>query len=311
MVGALLRPGDTLSGPRNAGDRGPSTASVRRRTGCSDLRAHRRAGDCTEVMTRYRRGRFFLTKAKMTRPVGAVALPMRLEDGRLGRRRAGRYGRSPKSIRTRGMEEDSGIRSASSPSAHGAGQRQAYHLWEGSTTRLRSSTNDIYSDADDMRARYNRRAGIEPLIGEFKSGWGIGKVSSELRREPRDAAAEAPHAQPAAPLCERAPAQAPVLASAMDSARSHPRARAPRAVPVDAGHCASRPRRCSLDCSNDTGASPIGVVGVGGGAPGAAWLTPSAQPTGHRAPVDPSRLIASCCLTSVNAVSGKISFVFR
>ena len=37
-------------------------------------------------------------------------------------------------------------------------------------------TNDVYSDEDDLADRYNNRAGIEPLIAEFKSGWGIGKV---------------------------------------------------------------------------------------------------------------------------------------
>lgn len=40
-------------------------------------------------------------------------------------------------------------------------------------------TNDIYSDADDLAQDYNGRAGIEALIGEFKSHWGIGKVSTE------------------------------------------------------------------------------------------------------------------------------------
>jgi hypothetical protein len=39
-------------------------------------------------------------------------------------------------------------------------------------------TNDLYSDEDDVAHRYDKRAGIEPLIAEFKTAWGIGKVSS-------------------------------------------------------------------------------------------------------------------------------------
>ena len=39
-------------------------------------------------------------------------------------------------------------------------------------------TNDIASAPEDLAQRYNERAGIEPLIAEFKSAWGIGKVPS-------------------------------------------------------------------------------------------------------------------------------------
>jgi hypothetical protein len=53
------------------------------------------------------------------------------------------------------------------------------YLWEDNDYTVQAFlTNDIYSDEDDIACRYDRRAGIEPLIAEFKTAWGIGKVSS-------------------------------------------------------------------------------------------------------------------------------------
>ena len=40
-------------------------------------------------------------------------------------------------------------------------------------------TNDTVTDPEDLAQKYNQRAGIEPLIAELKSAWGIGKVPSE------------------------------------------------------------------------------------------------------------------------------------
>jgi len=41
------------------------------------------------------------------------------------------------------------------------------------------ATNDHAHDADELARRYDERAGIEPLIGELKGGFGIGKVSTD------------------------------------------------------------------------------------------------------------------------------------
>jgi len=41
-------------------------------------------------------------------------------------------------------------------------------------------TNDRDIAADDLAFEYNARAGIEPVIGDLKSGWGMGKVPSQL-----------------------------------------------------------------------------------------------------------------------------------
>ena len=41
------------------------------------------------------------------------------------------------------------------------------------------ATNDTACDADELARRYDKRAGIEPVIGELKSSFGIGKVSTD------------------------------------------------------------------------------------------------------------------------------------
>jgi len=50
-------------------------------------------------------------------------------------------------------------------------------LWEGLDHSVQFFvTNDLLSDPDDLARFYDARAGIEPLIGELKHGFGIGKV---------------------------------------------------------------------------------------------------------------------------------------
>ena len=54
------------------------------------------------------------------------------------------------------------------------------HLWQDLdfTTQI-FLTNDHHVPAEDVAFEYNARAGIEPLIGELKNGWSLGKVSSQ------------------------------------------------------------------------------------------------------------------------------------
>ena len=53
-------------------------------------------------------------------------------------------------------------------------------LWEGLDFSVHVfATNDHGHDADELARRYDDRAGIEPLIGELKGGFGIGKVSTD------------------------------------------------------------------------------------------------------------------------------------
>lgn len=41
-------------------------------------------------------------------------------------------------------------------------------------------TNELVEAPEGIARRYNPRAGIEPLIGDLKNGWGIGKVPSQV-----------------------------------------------------------------------------------------------------------------------------------
>lgn len=53
-------------------------------------------------------------------------------------------------------------------------------LWEDADYSVHVfATNDRAHDADELGRRYDDRAGIEPVIGELKSGFGIGKVSTD------------------------------------------------------------------------------------------------------------------------------------
>jgi hypothetical protein len=50
-------------------------------------------------------------------------------------------------------------------------------LWEGLDWSVQFYvTNDLYDDIDTLALSYDARAGVEPLIGELKGSFGIGKV---------------------------------------------------------------------------------------------------------------------------------------
>jgi hypothetical protein len=140
------------------------------------------AGDCTDVMEAVApKGAFFLTKAKMTADLcGAIANHKKWRtvdrdaDNRPTRQVATiefareewkKRGLAVRVVVVRSRERESG---------------KHIYLWDDlDYTAQVFLTNDIYSDEDDLAFRYDKRAGIEPLIGEWKGAWGIGKVSSE------------------------------------------------------------------------------------------------------------------------------------
>jgi hypothetical protein len=189
VVGAVLRPGNTTFGAAEI----PAIVKAIDRTRAAagpDALLYARidaAGDCTEVMSAIdKRGSFFLIKAKMDpHMMGAIAACKRWKtveedaDGRPLRQVAEidfvreewtkiEWANAKKRVRV--------IAVRSRDCEHG---KQLY-LWEGLDYTARAYlTNDIYSDADVLAQDYDGRAGIEPLIGEFKSRWGIAKVSSE------------------------------------------------------------------------------------------------------------------------------------
>ena len=52
-------------------------------------------------------------------------------------------------------------------------------LWDGLDLSVQFFvTNDHFSDIDDVARFYDPRAGVEPLIGDLKNGFAIGKASS-------------------------------------------------------------------------------------------------------------------------------------
>lgn len=180
-VGALLRPGDTAFGAAEVPLIEKWIDRTRAAVGPDCLMYVRvdAAGDCTEVMKAIEaRGCFYLTKAVMSPDLcGAIACVPKWRtvdedaDGRPLRqvatvsfaRAVWREHELPvRVIAVRTRDRDSG---------------KHIYLWDDlEYTAQAFLTNDIYSDEDELAERYNARAGIEPLIAEFKSSWGIGKV---------------------------------------------------------------------------------------------------------------------------------------
>jgi Transposase DDE domain group 1 len=183
-VGALLRPGDTAFGAaevplverwidRTRAAVGPNCLMYVRIDG---------AGDCADIMSAIaQRGAFFLTKAKMTPDLcGVIAHHKRWRtvdcDANMrptrqvatidfARDEWKKRGLAVRVIVVRSRERESG---------------KHIYLWNDlDYTAQVFLTNDVYSDEDDLAYRYDKRAGIEPLIGEWKGAWGIGKVSSD------------------------------------------------------------------------------------------------------------------------------------
>jgi hypothetical protein len=183
-VGALLRPGDTAFGAAEVPLVERWVDRTRTAVGPDCLMYVRidGAGDCTDIMASIAaKGAFFLTKAKMTPDLcGAIANHKnwrtvdRDADNRPTRQVAiidfardewKKRGLPVRVVAVRSRERESG---------------KHIYLWDDLDYTVQVFlTNDVYSDEDDLAYRYDKRAGIEPLIGEWKGAWGIGKVSSE------------------------------------------------------------------------------------------------------------------------------------
>src|SRR5262249_31952846 len=145
------------------------------------------AGDCTEVMHAIdQRRSFFLIKAKLDPLLmGAIAACTKWKtvdwdaDGRPSRQVAEIDFAREGWTSTEWTNAEKRVRVIAVRSRDCDHGKQVY-LWEGSEHTARAYlTNDIYSDADVLAQDYDGRAGIEPLIGEFKSHLGIAKISSE------------------------------------------------------------------------------------------------------------------------------------
>jgi hypothetical protein len=188
-VGAVLRPGNTTFGAAEIPAIVKAIDRTREAAGPDALIYARidAAGDCTEVMSAVdQRRSFFLIKARMDpHLMGAVAACKKWKtvdwdaDGRPTRQVAEVDFARDEWTSTEWTNAEKRVRVIAVRSRDDAHGKQVY-LWEGSEYTARAYlTNDIYSDADGLAQDYDGRAGIESLIGEFKSCWGIAKVSSE------------------------------------------------------------------------------------------------------------------------------------
>jgi hypothetical protein len=181
VFGARLRPGDTALGEADVEDVQQWLDRARQAAGSKALITVRidAGGDCAALLGAiHQRKAFFVVKAKQTANLLGAAMQVKHwhtvdldADGKPSRQAAlldfqredwppGCY----RVIAIRTNERDSG--------------RQVF-LWDGLDLSVQFFvTNDTFSDIDDLARSYDPRAGIEPLIGELKNGFGIGKASS-------------------------------------------------------------------------------------------------------------------------------------
>lgn len=183
-VGALLRPGDTAFGTAEVPLVERWVDRTREAVGPECLMYVRidGAGDCADIMAAIdAKGSFFLTKAKMTPDLcGVIAhhKKWRTVDWD-AHKRPTRQVATIEFARDAWKERGLAVRVIVVRSRDRESGKHIY-LWDDlDYTAQVFLTNDIYSDEDDLAYRYDKRAGIEPLIGEWKGAWGIGKVSSE------------------------------------------------------------------------------------------------------------------------------------
>jgi hypothetical protein len=190
VVGAMLRPGNTTFGAEEVPAIVKAIDRTREAVGPDALLYARidAAGDCTKVMSAIdQRGSFFLIKAKMdAHLMGAVAACKKWKtverdaDGRPLRQVAEIHFAREEWTSTEWANAEKRVRVIAVRSRDDDAHGKRLYLWEDSEYAARAYlTNDLYSDADLLAQDYDGRAGIEPLIGEFKSYLGIAKVSSE------------------------------------------------------------------------------------------------------------------------------------
>ena len=182
-VGARLRPGDTAFGAAEVPLIERWIDRVRDPIGPDCLLYVRidAAADCAEIMASIdRKGAFFLTKARMTSDLcSAVAMATRWKtvdrdaDGR-PMRQVAIIDFARNEWRHRGLP----VRVIAVRTRDRLSGKQLY-LWDDNEYTVQVFlTNDTVSAPEGLAQKYNERAGIEPLIAEFKSAWGIGKVPS-------------------------------------------------------------------------------------------------------------------------------------
>jgi hypothetical protein len=186
ILGALLRPGDTGFGDdetllvktwiaRARGAVGPHTIV------CVRIDA---AGDCAALMQGISaEGAYFVIKAKQNQKLlDAVAAhsEWRTVDWDADGAPLTQVAEVDFTRAGWAVADGLDVRVVATRTRGERGGKQVF-LWEGLefTTQV-FLTNDRDIVAEDLAFEYNARAGIEPVIGELKNGWGLGKVPSQV-----------------------------------------------------------------------------------------------------------------------------------
>ena len=185
VVGGRLRPGNTAFGGADIEYVETLLARARRAVGAKCVLYVRMdsAADCTEFFRATRRaGSYFLVKARMT-PDLATAVAREPQWRAVDHDADGKPTRQVAEVTFRrgewGAPDDLPVRVIAVRTSERDRGNQLY-LWDGLDMSVQVYlTDDLHSDADDLAWRYDRRAGIEPLIAELKNAWGIGAVPTE------------------------------------------------------------------------------------------------------------------------------------
>jgi hypothetical protein len=185
VVGALLRPGDHGFGANDVPTLEMWIRRVRAAVGrnCVVVVRIDAAADCTELMAALQElGVHFVIKARITPDIAnAIALHTRwhtvVHDAfdkptrqvatvTVARKEWASLNQPIRVIALRSRDRDNG--------------KQVY-LWNDLDFTVQAYlTSDWLAPEDEVAATYNDRAGIEPLIGELKGAFAIGKASSDV-----------------------------------------------------------------------------------------------------------------------------------
>jgi len=179
-VGAALRPGDTGFGANDA----PVVAHLVRR-----MRAHLRpsddlfvridkAGDCSEILEAIAgENAKFIIKARLTQELlrrVAETAKWRTID-RDADERAVTQVAEIDFARDEWVRRGLKVRVVALRSREPSSGKQVL-LWPDDDYSVKVYLTNCAEPAEDVASRYEGRAGIEPLIAEFKNGWGIGDM---------------------------------------------------------------------------------------------------------------------------------------
>jgi Transposase DDE domain group 1 len=184
VVGGKLRPGDTSFGEADAPIVGAWIDRLREAAGASTLIRVRidAAGDCTKVMRTVEEHKAqFLVKARTTPDLCAAIYRVPRGCWRTvdvdADNRPTRQVAEVEFARKEWAAQGLAVRVIAVRSRDRQGKQ--LYLWEEADWTVQAFlTNDFDDDADELAHGYDGRAGVEPLIGDLKGAWGIGKVPS-------------------------------------------------------------------------------------------------------------------------------------